>query len=189
MCSNRLDIRSTLCTFDEKVDRLNNSSLWRFMTSSGWKISWDFQENKPGDEARVPERESLEAYILNLRFFIQDNEPTSLRNIASLYRTSCKSAQQVEQFRRTRDAINRELDRELWFKFNDKSMTYGKLLHGMIYSRFAHAHKDKHKLFDQMTTHPFGYMMAVNEFLRVLGMLHFGLIAIRNLNRAAFPSN
>jgi len=52
------------------------------MTSKGWKVDWNFEAERPGDQALVPQVEQLEAYILNLRFFIQDNEPTSLRNIA-----------------------------------------------------------------------------------------------------------
>lgn len=179
--------RETISTFEEKVNRLESSSLWHFMTSIGWKVSWDFQGNRPGDEAQMPDLENLEAYILNLRFFIQDNEPTSLRNVAALYEKECMVPQYVEQFTEIRKAINRELNREVWFKFNDQAMTYEKLLRGMIYSRIAHANKEGHKLFDQMTTHPFGYMLAMNEVLRCLQVLHVGLVLVRNLNRAAFP--
>lgn len=82
-------VRETISTFEEKLNRLEESSLWEFMTSKGWKVSWDFENDRPSDEARMPELESLEAYILNLRFLLQDNEPTSLRNIASLYKKEC----------------------------------------------------------------------------------------------------
>jgi hypothetical protein len=180
-------VRDTISTFGEKVDRLERSSLWRFMTSGGWKVSWDFQVNRPGAEAKMPDLESLEAYILNLRFFIQDNERTSLRNMASLYRKECKLPQYLQQFGEIQEAINRELGRETWFKFNDQTITYGKLLEGMVYSRFAHANKKGHELLQQMAAHPFGYMLAMDEFLRCLGVLHVGLVLVRNLNRVAFP--
>jgi hypothetical protein len=78
-------IRQTILTFSEKVNRLQSSSLLQFMTSQGWKLDWNFETERPGDQALVPEVEHLEAYILNLRFFVQDNEPTSLRNMAALY--------------------------------------------------------------------------------------------------------
>lgn len=45
-------VRETISTFEEKVDRLERSSLWHLMTSSGWKVSWDFQNDRPGDEAK-----------------------------------------------------------------------------------------------------------------------------------------
>lgn len=180
-------VRETISTFEEKMDRLERSTLWHLMTSSGWKVSWDFQNDRPGDEAKMPDVESLEAYILNLRFFIQDNERTSLRNIASLYRKECKVSRYLEQFSEIQQAVNRELDREIWFKFNDETITYRKLFEGMVYSRFAHANKRGHELFGEIAAHGFGYMLAMNEFLRCLGVLHVGLVLVRNLNRVAFP--
>jgi hypothetical protein len=116
--------RQTILTFSEKVNRLQSSSLLEFMTSKGWKVDWNFEAERPGDQALMPEVEHLEAYILNLRFFVQDNEPTSLRNIAALYKNECKDAKLLERFMEVRDAINGELDRDLWFKFNGASVTY-----------------------------------------------------------------
>jgi hypothetical protein len=58
----------------------------------------------------------------------------------------------------------------------------------MIYSRFAHASKKGHTLLQEMAAHPFGYMLALNEFLRCLAMLHSGLVLIEKLNRAAFAN-
>src|SRR5208282_874155 len=145
--------REPFSTFKEKVARLEESSLKQFMTAVGWKASWDFENNRPGDEARMPELESLEAYILNLRFFIQDNEPTSLRNLAALYSNECRDQRYLERFTEIRNAINRELNRELWFRFNDQKMTYRQLLEGMIYSRFAHASKKDHTLLQEMAAH------------------------------------
>jgi hypothetical protein len=174
-------------TFSEKVSRLEKSTLWRLISSEGWKASWDFEANRPGDDARMPEIEQLEAYVLNLRFFIQDNEPTSLRNMDSRYKRECQDSELRRQFSEVRDAMNGALDRELWFRFNDQPMTYRMLLNGMIYTRLAHASKDKHLLFDQMATHPFGRMMAMNEFLKCIAVVHGGVILINKLNARALP--
>jgi hypothetical protein len=179
--------RKTILTFSEKVNRLQSSSLLQFMTSKGWKVDWNFEADRPGDQALMPQVEHLEAYILNLRFFVQDNEPTSLRNIAALYRTECKDAPLLERFMEVRDAINRELDRDLWFKFNGETVTYRSIFQGMIYSRFAHTNKGKHDLFEKMTTHPFGYMLAMDEFLRWIRVVHTGLLFVNKLNAKAFP--
>jgi len=83
------------------------------MTSKGWKVSWNFETDQPGDDARMPDVEHLEAYILNLRFFIQDNEPTSLRNIGSLYESNCQAPSLIARFSAVRDTINSELDRSI----------------------------------------------------------------------------
>jgi hypothetical protein len=37
----------------------------------------------------------------------------------------------LEQFAEILEAINRELDREIWFKFNNQTITYRKLFEGM----------------------------------------------------------
>lgn len=55
--------REPFSTFTEKVARLEESSLKQFMTAGGWKVSWDFENNRPGDEVSMPGLESLEAYI------------------------------------------------------------------------------------------------------------------------------
>jgi len=134
----------------------------------------------------MPEREHLEAYVLNLRFFIQNKEPTSLRNMARLYERECKNGPLIIRFRTIRDRINSELDRTLWYRFNGKAVTYRMVFEGMIYSQFAHADRNKHQLFLDLSDHPFGYMLAMDSFLRCIILVHSGLLLIRNLNTVAF---
>src|ERR1700732_5164214 len=86
-----------------------------------------------------------------------------------------------------RSTLNRELDRDLWFKFNGETLTHRTIFQGMIYSRFVHAKKRKHELFEKMATHPFGYMLAMDEFLRCVRVVHTGLLFVNKLNAAAFP--
>ena len=177
---------SAVSTFAQKVDRLEKSSLWKFMTSTSWRVAWDFQTDQAGEDALMPDVEHLEAYVLNLRFFIQDNEPTSLRNIGLLYESDCQDPSLVAQFNAVRDMINSELDRSTWFRFNGQTVTYGAIFMGMIYSEFAHADRNKHALFQQMSAHGFGYMLAMDSFLRCVHLVHRGLVLVRNLNASAF---
>jgi len=175
-----------ISTFAEKVARLEGSSLCRFMTTEGWRVAWNFQAERPGDVARMPEIEHLEAYILNLRFFFQKSDSTDLRTMELLYERECKDPSLTAQFREIRDALNGALDRDTWFRFNDQRVTYRAIFEGMIYSEFAHANKRKHALFQQMIRHPFGYMLTMGEFLRCIGAVHCGLVLLRNLNSRAF---
>lgn len=55
----------------------------------------------------------------------------------------------------------------------------------MIYSGFAHANKHDHQLFDKMATHPFGYMLAMDEFLRCIRVVHTRLLFVNRLNAVA----
>ena len=180
------ETQAVLQTFTEKLSRLEQSSLKRFLSSKGWKMSWDFEANGPAEDAQMPEIEHLEAYVLNLRFFIQDREPTSLKNMSALYRAQCNKPELLEQFEEVRDAMNDALDREMWFRFNDQPMTYRMLFFGMIYTRFAHANKTDYVTLDQMTAHGFGREMAMHEFLKCVCVVHAALVIINKLNAAAF---
>jgi hypothetical protein len=183
-----MTIPAPVTTFEEKVERLENSSLWRFMGPPGWKVSWNFESDSPGSDARMPDTEHLEAYILNLRFFIQNNEPTSLGNMDLLYESSCHDDRLTMRFRELRDVVNTFLDSPLWYRFNDQSVTYRMIFEGMIYSRFAHANSHKHALFAQMVDHGFGNMLAMDNFLRIIDVVHQCLVLISKVNRRAFSA-
>ena len=179
----------TIKLFGEKVDRLEQSSLWRFIQSPGWHVFYNSVEGRPGDESRMPDTEHIEAYVLNLRFFLQDREPTSLRNMAEFYRIHCKDPALIARFDDIRMVINDDLDRPFWFRINDKQVTWRAILNGMLYSKFSHADTKTHHLFTTMTEHPFAYALAMDGFLRCIVLLHTGLRLIRQLNEAAFASN
>lgn len=159
------------------------------MKSPGWHVSYNFSEDRPGDNSRMPDIEHVEAYVLNLRFFLQNNEPTSLGNMAELYRQECKDPKLIARFDEIRDTINSELNKNYWFRFNDQRVTWRTILFGMIYSKFAHAHTEKHHLFAQMANHPFGFALAMDGFLRCVALVHTGLCLTRQLNEVAFSSN
>jgi hypothetical protein len=105
----------------------------------------------------------------------------------TLYQSECSDPELRKQFQEIRDTMNGGLDRELWFQFNRQPMTYRMLFDGMIFTRFAHASSDKHPLVDRMTTHPFGFAFAMNEFLKCICVMHAALMYINKLNAKAFP--
>ena len=52
--------KETLNLFDEKYDRLESSSLIRFMSNPGWKFSFDFKTNELKSDAIFPDLENVE---------------------------------------------------------------------------------------------------------------------------------
>jgi len=78
------DIRA-LELFNEKADRLKNLSFVRSLESkeSGWTLTLD--EGGASASRYGPDNESVEAFVLTIRFFVQDNEPSSIRNMAKMY--------------------------------------------------------------------------------------------------------
>ena len=79
-------IVAALDLFNEKARKLEGLSFTRILASqkTGVTLSW-----KEGDPVTIersgPDDEAIDAFVLTLRFFIQDNESTSLRNLANLY--------------------------------------------------------------------------------------------------------
>jgi hypothetical protein len=174
-----------IALFAEKVKRLENSTLRAFM-KNGWRWEYDFAENRPGDNARLPELDHLESYVLNLRFFLQDNEPSSIRNIAKLYETSHANTQAQKDFESIRSLFNNQLNNQIWFKYNNRTLTYHQLFDGMIYAKFAHSNTEAHPVLASLVSNPFGYMLALDSFLRCIDLVHNCLVLMRNLNNETF---
>ena len=172
--------------FDKKYARLQSSSLIRFMTNPGWKFSFDFKTNSLSSDTILPNLEYIESYVLNLRFFIQNNEPCSLRNLNKLYTNQCPDQKIKKKFIELYKLFNSELDRTWPFRFNKKTLLYRDIFMGFIYSKIAHSKVKNNQIFYQLTKHPFGYYLAFDYFLRCINLIHDILTMISHLNKIAF---
>jgi hypothetical protein len=162
----------------------------REMRKSGWKFSWDMQNERPSAKARMPDLEFIESYVLNLRFFILQNESTSWPNMAKLYRKYCSSVEHVKKFEEIRKRHDSELNKQLWFKVNDEPINYRELFLGMINSQIAHSNqKHKHPLFKGLKKDSFSFHFAVDGFLRCIDFSHTCLAHVNSLNCQAFAYN
>jgi len=68
------EIRTALKLFNEKADKLRNSNFVKAaVENSGVSLSWQegefFQITRTG-----PTEENVDAFVLTLRFFVQDND-------------------------------------------------------------------------------------------------------------------
>jgi hypothetical protein len=79
----REEIVSTLKFFNEKADKLRNSNFVKnAVADSGINLSWS--EGQPAEVLRRgPNQENIDAFVLTLRFFLQDNERSSFRNLSA----------------------------------------------------------------------------------------------------------
>lgn len=179
--------KETLKLFDEKFARLQSSNLLRFITSPGWKFSFNFISNSPGSDSVQPDLEIVESYVTNLRFFIQDNEEISIHNLSKFYEAHCQDTKSIDKFNELRNILNSELDRVWPFIFNGETLTFRNIFEGFIYSRIAHTNVKRHRIFHEMTERPFGYYLAYDYFLRCISLVHNVLTMISDLNKVAFP--
>ena len=77
------DIRA-LKLFNEKADKLFNSEFIKKLCSKKCGFTLFFKKGISGT-LRGPNETSIEAFATTFRFFIQDNEPSSIRNLSKIY--------------------------------------------------------------------------------------------------------
>ena len=102
---------SALELFNEKVHKLANSSFVRDMQGDdvGVKNSGKRTENGSFEvisKRNGPSSESIDVFALTLRFFVQNNERSSLANVAALYENFEFHEDLLGRFNSARVAVN-----------------------------------------------------------------------------------
>ena len=169
--------------FNEKVDRLHALSFTGHHDNAAL-IEWNAE--REWDDVYVgPNDEKLEALVLTLRFFIQNNEPTSLRNMRSLYQDMRVSADVRSHFVSQCDAINRLFDAETHVSIQaGQALKERAVFEIFTYGRFAHANTEKRKVYQALSQTPFFPILQV-DFAHTLSFLLRALSVLAQINRQA----
>lgn len=162
----------TLELFNEKVDRLKENSFVKHVISqkTGFTISWE-KEKDLMIEKKFPEKESIEAFVLTLRYFIQDNEKISLRNIAKIYDKLPNGNQKKGLFKDALKNLNDFLDtpdKQLNIKENEKEWSKREIFDVIIYGELAHANEKKRQIYKRWMKKPVFGVIIENEFIIIL---------------------
>jgi hypothetical protein len=172
--------------FLEKAEK-----LWGFSYSqdivnepSGFTLNYD-RDTGITTTRRGPVGEPIDAYVLTLRFFIQDNEPTSIRNMTkhvdSLFAKGLIRDEQRASWGEARDALNTFLDSETFLKVNGETLTNRRILEVVVFGGYAHANESKKKEFDSWQRIDSLFQMAMNEFINITGRFNYWLHDVRRL--------
>jgi len=174
--------------FNEKADRLSQLGFTKRMLGKTIQVEISGERGKPIEIIRNgPNQEEIDAFVLTFRFFIQDNERSSLRNLAEIYEDLSISDDLKRQFSEARKAINDFLDKPppIRIDFQGVSLTRRRILMVFIYGGLAHANQEKKIIYDKwMTMPPFGYIL-LNEFCVILAQVLRVIKYIADLNRQA----
>jgi hypothetical protein len=114
--------------FLEKEDRLWEYSYAQTVVNepSGLTISFD-QDQGPSSVRRGPAGESIDAYILTLRYFMQNNESISIKNMSnhinSLLAKGLITEAQASRWEEVRNALNQFLDSPTFISLNGEQLT------------------------------------------------------------------
>ncbi len=170
--------------FNSKAEILRNSNFVQFLREqdSGISISW--KKGEPTrTETRWPDAEAIRAFILTFRFFYQDNERCSIRNVARIYDALPISQGKKDLFSNSRSNLNRFLDAESPVRIDGETITCRGILEMFMYGELAHVSRKKKELLGQWMSYPLVDDVVRNEFIHILGAVTGFIEHVRNLNK------
>ena len=192
MSINNTSIIQAFTLFNEKAQKLQRLSFIQSMVQSDVGVSYSLQLRDDGNydqyaERRGPDEEAIDAFVLTFRFFIQDNEKSSLRNMAECYEKALVSSKLKDTFAEVRNELNLYLDQPSFinFNYNGENFTRRKIMEIFIYGGMAHANSAKKQLYDEWMSIPLARTLLENEFVSILTDVLNAIIYIRNVNEQA----
>jgi len=186
------NIVRALTLFNEKAEKLMRLSFIQAMMDPdvGITLSWQLREDGNYDhraERRGPSEEAIDAFVLTFRFFIQDNEQSSLRMMAEHYQAPPIQAELKDKFASVRSDLNAFLDQptSMIFNYHDEVLTRRKIMDTFIYGGMAHANPLKKQLYDEWMSMPPVRVFLENEFVAVLTTILNAIVYMKTLNEQA----
>jgi hypothetical protein len=129
----------------------------------------------------IPENESLDALVANLRFFMQSSERTSFSRLEELTRDKTISKQWIDVYRDTRRNINAFLDSPppmVGVIDGVATSSYRWIYELFVYGEIAHQNPDKYEILSKWKKDPafyaplqFYFFDAVIEILKAVFVL------------------
>ncbi|MDX1638873.1 MAG: hypothetical protein R3281_12945 [Balneolaceae bacterium] len=166
----------------EKFDEINRSGFVQNWLDDSLKLNINIMEDKA--KKQVPNIDEVKSFILDFRFFVQDREPCSLRNLHSHYQKLSLPSEIVNDFQKQRDFFNTILDQEVNFGKQGKgNYTFGDIFWSYFYGQYAHSNNpEKRKKVKEWKETNFMESVTGFHFLCTLYNLFFVLKRIRNIN-------
>jgi hypothetical protein len=175
--------------FNEKADKLETSSFAKKILTERIGVKFSAQQGEMAAKRFGPDQESIDAFILTFRFFVQDNEPSSLHNLAGFYRDAGSSlrAETIKRFNKARESINDYLGESSFMNFENHMLTYQEIFEVFIWGGLAHAYAQKglKERFDRWKGVSDVFQVLESEFVRMLANILKAIFYIRELNKEA----
>jgi len=183
------EIIKSLELFNEKAEKLGRLSFIKTIFKYNSGVSIKISKGKSGlydliQERKGPLEEAIDAFVLTIRFFIQDKDSISFRRIAEIYNTAPIEKKIKEEFISLRNQINTYLDSNsaIVIAINKETLNHRKILNIIIYGGLSHADIEKKKKYDFLMKSPLKAIIE-NDFVCSLTILFKVIKSICNLNK------
>lgn len=171
--------------FDEKAKRLLSSGFVTRMRSGQLGVTLSVSHGVASVSSRTPTDDELHAVANNLRFFLQNNERTSVANMSVVYERIAPSDDWRRRFRQSRENLNTSLDEQCGITFGNEALSRRRLLLTTLYGYLSHASEDKEADFKRWTRiEPAASMVMLTFFHSVaiiIGYLDWSVRVHRDL--------
>jgi hypothetical protein len=178
---------ASLRLFNEKAEKLLNTRFVKCLEETG-KLSVSISANK-GQEVQVtrilPDQDAIDAFVLTFRFFYQDNEKSSFRQISQTYEKLPISPELKGNFVDWRKGLNDYLDKKINMTIHDKNPSRREFLDIFIYGDLAHANPRKKAIYDEWKKMGFVYPILEVHFCGVLEVVLRAILNVAEINKKA----
>lgn len=159
--------RETLEVFVAKAHKLVDSRFRAFV-EEGLEITFSFESGQRGMtiEYRGPDTESIEAFILTFRFFIQDRDGISIRSLEKVCNDPGVSDVWKDKFRQIRVALKTFLDETP--PAPEKIPTNHDIMNVFIYGHLAHEDPKWKPQYDEWRSKPDKFFFFNHQFNKIL---------------------
>lgn len=138
--------------FNDKAKKLLSSSYTSSIMQQKYSIRYRKTKKAGSISIKVnnPTDESLDAFILTLRMFMQDSDPISLRNMSKIYTNIPTRQKNKKVFEGYRKELNEYLDSSMHVilkdtkhevHVEDRGLTNRRILETFLYGSLAHLNK------------------------------------------------
>lgn len=158
--------------FVEKANKLASSRFVQYINDNNKGIHVFWQEGgQTSIDWDAPDEEAVAALVLTLRFFIQDNEPISLRSMQNILNDPEISYFWRGQYNVLRDKLNEYLQsppRQMNVGWQGHIFTCWETVDIVVYGGLAHANQRKRRIFEELKTDQFFFPMFEFNFINTL---------------------
>lgn len=154
--------------FNDKAAKLGASTLARLLSTTGVAMTLHLGGDTEGSlDTGELTGEHVDAFALTARFFIQDNERTSFRNMAEIYGRLPVGDPLRDKFEAIRNTLNTALDGPPAIGLPGVR-TRRQILETVMYGGLAHANPAKHADYQRWTQNFVFAGLVFNEFTGAL---------------------
>ena len=179
--------------FNEKAEKLARLSFIEKIAHPNSGVTISFKNLKEGgstvtQERRGPDEEAIDAFVLTFRYFIQDNEQVSFRNMEKHYLAAPINPALQQEFVNLRKEINDYLDEKVAVNYNNEDLTRRRIMDVFVYGGYSHANEEKRRLYKTWMNDPIVALFIENLFVTILADIHNAIAWIKDINERALKN-